>query len=420
MFTNISFSNWRQFGSINIDFHKQLTILTGPNGSGKTTILNIISQHFDWKYEIIGTPFVNTDTGQINFEPENPEQEIDYKKSQRSRDPSIGWIQYNNGAIANLIIPYYSHRLYNIFIETTNLQFRGLYITSNRPRYTYKRINSIPAYPIPIRDAFLEYAGSRQSSYITGYNTDTRTETYFLKSALLSCALFGVSNDNIQGNIKAFNIYQGFQEVLKHVLPKTLGFKGFLTIPPEVILETETGNFPIDSVSGGLTSIIDLAWQVFLYKMEYDESFVVCIDEPENHLHPQMQKDLLPNFIKAFPKIQFIVSTHSPFIISSVKDSNVYVLNYNSDKKIDSTLLNIADKSASANDILTNVLGLETTRPTWVEEVLDNIINKYLSIGITTDNIDKFRQELKSIGFEKYLTSSVVELLDRNRHHDKN
>ncbi|MFL1399228.1 AAA family ATPase, partial [Acinetobacter baumannii] len=61
-------------------------------------------------------------------------------------------------------------------------------------------------------------------------------------------------------------------------------------------------------------SIIDLAWQIFLYSHDKDE-FVVTIDEPENHLHPSMQRSLLNDFVKAFPKAQFIVVTHSPFIV---------------------------------------------------------------------------------------------------------
>ncbi|MGQ0518664.1 AAA family ATPase, partial [Bacillus sp. D-CC] len=56
--------------------------------------------------------------------------------------------------------------------------------------------------------------------------------------------------------------------------------------------------------------------------------FVVTIDEPENHLHPSMQRSLLNDFVKAFPKAQFIVVTHSPFIVSSIRESNVYALKH--------------------------------------------------------------------------------------------
>ncbi|MFC2110683.1 AAA family ATPase [Bacteroidota bacterium] len=52
---------------------------------------------------------------------------------------------------------------------------------------------------------------------------------------------------------------------------------------------------------------------------------LLLIDEAENHLHPKWQKVFLQNILKLFPKLQIIVSTHSPFIVSSVKNSRVYV-----------------------------------------------------------------------------------------------
>lgn len=73
--------------------------------------------------------------------------------------------------------------------------------------------------------------------------------------------------------------------------------------------------------------------------VDTSESFVALIDEPENHLHPELQKNFLGNLIKAFPKVQFIVATHNPFMISAVRDSNVYVLNYNELNKVFSTKL---------------------------------------------------------------------------------
>lgn len=52
---------------------------------------------------------------------------------------------------------------------------------------------------------------------------------------------------------------------------------------------------------------------------------LILIDEAENHLHPKWQKVFLGNIQKIFPKIQLIVSTHSPFIVSSVENCRVYV-----------------------------------------------------------------------------------------------
>lgn len=52
---------------------------------------------------------------------------------------------------------------------------------------------------------------------------------------------------------------------------------------------------------------------------------ILIIDEAENHLHPKWQKTFLNDIISIFPNLQIIVTTHSPFIVSSVKDAKVFV-----------------------------------------------------------------------------------------------
>jgi predicted ATP-binding protein involved in virulence len=53
---------------------------------------------------------------------------------------------------------------------------------------------------------------------------------------------------------------------------------------------------------------------------------VVLIDEIELHLHPAWQRRVVPSLERTFPNLQFIVTTHSPQVLSEVKPENVYVL----------------------------------------------------------------------------------------------
>lgn len=50
----------------------------------------------------------------------------------------------------------------------------------------------------------------------------------------------------------------------------------------------------------------------------------VFIDEIDAHLHVSLQRLILPFLIKSFPSIQFIVTTHSPFVLMSVDDTVIY------------------------------------------------------------------------------------------------
>ncbi|WP_421656485.1 AAA family ATPase [Leptothermofonsia sp. ETS-13] len=53
---------------------------------------------------------------------------------------------------------------------------------------------------------------------------------------------------------------------------------------------------------------------------------VVLIDEIELHLHPQWQRKIIPSLRSAFPNCQFIVTTHSPQIISHVEPESIYII----------------------------------------------------------------------------------------------
>ena len=53
---------------------------------------------------------------------------------------------------------------------------------------------------------------------------------------------------------------------------------------------------------------------------------IVLIDEIENHLHMELQRRVLRTLTELFPNIQFIVTTHSPFVLNSIDKATVYDL----------------------------------------------------------------------------------------------
>ena len=96
--------------------------------------------------------------------------------------------------------------------------------------------------------------------------------------------------------------------------------------------------YTLQSLSSGFSSIMaiyaELITKVSLYSVDPSElTGVVLIDEIDAHLHVSLQKKILSFLTISFPKVQFIVTTHSPFVVSSVEDAVIYDLSSN--KQID-------------------------------------------------------------------------------------
>lgn len=145
----------------------------------------------------------------------------------------------------------------------------------------------------------------------------------------------------------------------------------------------------------------------------------MTLDEPENHLHPGLQRTLLPNLLSAFPSAQIVVSTHSPFVASSVKDSFVYALCFDDNQKVSQQRLETRTLAGTADEILRDVLGLPETMPVWVGAELELILKKYRKVSLTAARLKKLKSELRQIGLDEHIPDSIATLF-LERSHAKN
>ena len=91
--------------------------------------------------------------------------------------------------------------------------------------------------------------------------------------------------------------------------------------------------FDFNTLSSGFAAVLDIVVDVII-RMEkqittvFDFSIpgIVLIDEIETHLHLALQKKILGLLTTIFPNVQFIVSTHSPFVINSIENAIIYDL----------------------------------------------------------------------------------------------
>ena len=98
---------------------------------------------------------------------------------------------------------------------------------------------------------------------------------------------------------------------------------------------TEGKSFKFTQLSDGFSAILEIVTDLILKMQDgntlsrnYKKEGIVLIDEIETHLHLELQKIILPLLTRVFPNIQFIVTTHSPFVLNSIDNAVAYDLEH--------------------------------------------------------------------------------------------
>ena len=411
-FKYLEINKWQQFEKINLSFNSRLVVITGANGSGKTTLLNILAKHSGWNTNSLATPKKDFKKKIIKYFTRW------WGKDDLSNQNTIGKIQYSNQTNALLVIPNQNSTQYQVNIQSQQ-QVKCFFIPSHRSIFKYQKVTNIQTQKKTKQTAFTEVFNSTKQRFQAGSHY-ADNNSYLMKNTLISWAIQGYGNQVMLPDQELINNYEGFKEVLKKILPETLGFENFEIRDMEIVFICNNGEdeFLLETASGGISALIDIAWQIYMYTTNRNEEFTVIIDEVENHLHPIMQRNILPNLLNAFPNAKFIVSTHSPLIVGSVKESTTYALRYNENNKIESYKLDFEEQIKTASEILDEVLGVSFTMPIWVENKIEEIIKKYIQKNMTQDDFSNLRNELKNIGLEKLMPFAITNILDRNNGKD--
>ena len=98
---------------------------------------------------------------------------------------------------------------------------------------------------------------------------------------------------------------------------------------------TQGKTFKFTEMSDGFAAVLEIIIDLIL-KMQrkdtltraYQQEGIVLIDEVETHLHLELQRLVLPLLTQLFPNIQFIVTTHSPFVLNSIGNAVAFDLEH--------------------------------------------------------------------------------------------
>ena len=189
------------------------------------------------------------------------------------------------------------------------------------------------------------------------------------------------------------------------------------------VFELWVGDHPIqlpatwlsDGYQATLSWIADLLGYALL---EMDEDAdpremqgIVLLDEIDLHLHPTWQRRIVPLLREVFPRLQFIVNTHSPLVLAGFEREEIILLKLQ-DGQVVQDPAPIEPGVLTASEILSNFFDVQRAgRPDLVQKE-----RRYLELRAKNSLTSKEREELKTLkkDFDRYIvpsTSAETEML---------
>lgn len=160
----------------------------------------------------------------------------------------------------------------------------------------------------------------------------------------------------------------------------------------------------LEELSGGFKSILSIIFSIVDWcegvnegELGYIENAcgTVLIDEIDAHLHPEWQSTVVKSLKTLFPNIQFILTTHSPYVIANAEQNEIInIPNHNG--TIDLSPLNKSYQGWTLSNITSDLMGVIHNEPNNIEELiieLDKALDKKDKNGFD-DNILKLKELL--------------------------
>jgi len=289
---NINIKKVRHLENINIDMgdEKKHLILTGKNGCGKTSVVENLDKYFRMS--------CNKLNNSENF----------FKFADKSHTPEIEKLLFDNF--------YLQFNVDNIFemIKKDNSDFIYAYFPALRINKT-NFVNGID------KLNFSKDVGSKLNDKFLQYIVNLKAEKSFAR------------DDNEMDTVERIDIwFENFEKILKDIFNDDTLYLVFDRKEYDFkIHRSNREPFDFNSLSSGYSAIIDIISEIIL-KIEitnsknFDCQGIVIIDELETHLHVELQRNILSLLTTFFPNIQFIITTHSPFVLSTLSDAIIYDL----------------------------------------------------------------------------------------------
>ncbi len=376
----LKLENFRGFPELTLEFSPNLAVLIGINGSGKSSILDaiaiLLSQfekalhkskqrlerlklteddiNIDSNFTKISIKgFIDSDNFEIS-------ESMNRSKSSASSIPQN--LDYLDSSQSWPVMVYYqTHRM----------------VLSSE----YKKIKTSPKSPLSRDRQLSGYRGafsSKVNDFQDFFNWFKDEEDYENEIRLRYDTNY--RNPNLEivrvAITKFLNNFPHTEFANLHVVRVSTNRDNISPSNPSLTISKNGQYLKLEKLSDGekmlLMVVTDLARRLAILNPEVTEPAqalegkgIVLIDEIDLHLHPQWQRIVISSFTKTFPNCQFIVTTHSPQVLSHVYRENVFILNNTQVVKVTPPTF-----GRDHNSILYELMGV-TERPIEVQQKLD-------------------------------------------------
>lgn len=387
--TEIHIKHVRHLKNIDIPLSKQQCkhlILTGKNGSGKTSVLEALAAYLS---RFLLNVRVNESYDYMkNHEIPELENVLKTKKNdlyqqQKLKETLSGEHRHIDKIYQGVTATFDKDKEVNV--EALNGNFVLAYYQAERE---YSAQNEDLVQKIELQDAYSIDTGRRSRT------PGREFVKYILNLKTIGAMAAESKNEKRAAEVREW--FVNFDKILKLIFEDESAHLEFDIETFEFhIIVSGRDPFTFDTLSSGYAAILDIVVDLMM-RMEkkagkhYDLSGVVLIDEIEAHLHLAMQKKILPILTELFSNIQFIVTTHSPFILNSISNVVIYDLEKH-------TLIN-------ADEGLSNV-------------PYDGIVEGYFDISSLSDKLKKKFDRYKSLTQKKKLTDDEFEEIADLEHY---
>ncbi|MBQ1190975.1 MAG: AAA family ATPase [Bacteroidales bacterium] len=375
----IGLNNFKRFVGESIYLDDRLTVITGENGAGKSSVLDAITIILSWFVARIKNP---RGVGQrISKEQIHKDSKFANITAEAKDDKDSYPVGVNSGKTSPI-----------------SMIFLNQYCEEIRKRIELTEGNtSVPVFVnYGVRRAVVDIPLRIKNPHIfdllATYDESLKGDANFRNFFEWFRNREDLENERYRENSKTF-IEDRELKAVKETISKFMpGFKNLRVKrnPLRMVVDKEGKEFAVNQLSDGEKTYIaligDLCRRLVLANPTLENPLmgkgIVLIDEIDLHLHPQWQTEIAEKLCDTFPKIQFIVTTHSPLVITNVKTEQLRVL------KTEGGVTKLADNGYSyalpVSIILKDVMGIKNELPREIEEKIE-LAHQY----IQNNDLDK-------------------------------